>query len=647
MRRFVVVLSVLVLVAMLLPVLSITAQPSHVPHENPATAGDSASPILLLLFHGDVFDLALGGRYQDAQELLDELRHANIPDELKYIVDRFNVLAHDLFASLDNLEDLLDEVSVSLELYRIDEARRQLEDAKAILRDIEQLRDEIEMAADTIGSMLYIDNYASTTQLRQAYDRLQEILSRMRLLFRDLDELWESLFIEYEDRAMVELLPTQLILETTPALAFVGDSITVSGQLSSDDSPLANRNVTIFFEGMPAVVTTGDDGLYNTALEIPYEYVTTVVLGAEYNPAEDDIGVYMASESPELTVDVDYHRTHLELSGPEVAYPGLPISITGEVSSIGKSIGRTVSLLLDNTHFATIQVEDRFEHEIVIPSDTSIGDHTLTFAVIAQDRYVGTSGSLDIRVSQFQLQADVQAPSLIVLPGEVRVSGQVRHDSGPLSGATVRVSFGESSSQAVVTSVDGGFEAVLEAPLRLSLVGPKQLTVEIEPVEPYYSSVNVEKWIVVINPMGISLMLIGLVSVGFVVYWRVTARAVRVGADMPARRPDLSEPTPLVPSPEPGSTLTGILHEILTAYLEGRGVVEKAAGIHMGPHTTLREFLKLVIAKVNGAAVQRFSELTAMVEVALYSAHELDESMTTRARQQADDIKKEINRDAA
>ena len=201
MRRFVVVLSVLVLVAMLLPVLSITAQPSHVPHENPATAGDSASPILLLLFHGDVFDLALGGRYQDAQELLDELRHANIPDELKYIVDRFNVLAHDLFASLDNLEDLLDEVSVSLELYRIDEARRQLEDAKAILRDIEQLRDEIEMAADTIGSMLYIDNYASTTQLRQAYDRLQEILSRMRLLFRDLDELWESLFIEYEDRA--------------------------------------------------------------------------------------------------------------------------------------------------------------------------------------------------------------------------------------------------------------------------------------------------------------------------------------------------------------------------------------------------------------------------------------------------------------
>jgi hypothetical protein len=195
-----------------------------------------------------------------------------------------------------------------------------------------------------------------------------------------------------------------------------------------------------------------------------------------------------------------------------------------------------------------------------------------------------------------------------------------------------------------VTSADGGFETVLEAPLRLSLVGPKQLTVGIEPVEPYYSSVNVEKWIVVVNPMGISLTLIGLVSVGFVVYRRVTARAVRVGADMPGRGPGLS---PVVPSPEPGSDLTGIHGEILTAYLEGRGAVEKAAGIRIGPHTTLREFLRLVIAEVTGNVGQRFSELTAMAEVALYSAHELDESMMTRARQQAADIKEEINRDAA
>ena len=647
MRKFTIILSMLVLAVLLLPVFSITAQPSHTPHENPSTAGGSSSPILLLLFQGDIFDLALGGRYQDAQDLLDELRHANIPDELKYIVDRFRVLSHDLFTILDNLEGLLDEISVSLELYQIDEARQKLEEAETALGDVEKLYDEVEMAADAIGSSLYIDTLASTSQLRQAHDRLQGILARLKLLYNDFEELWESLSVEYESRTMIELLPTYLTLETTPASAFVGDSIIVSGQLSSDDGPLANRNVTVLFGGRLEVMTTDENGSYSTTLGIPYQYVNTVSLQANYNPAGDDIGAHMASESPELMVDIGYYRTYLELSAPEVACPGLPVIITGAVSSTGDSIERTVSLLLDNTHLATMQVEDSFEHELVIPGNTSVGDHTLTVAVIAQGRYVGTSGSLAIRVSKFQLQVDIQAPSLIILPGEVRVRGQVQHDSGPLSGATVRVSFGESSSPAVVTSADGGFEAVLEVPLRLSLVGPKQLTVGIKPVEPYYDSVNVEKWVVVVNPMGISLTLIGLVSVGFVVYRRVTTRVVRVGAETPARRPDLPGPPPIVLSPEPWSGLTGIRGEILTAYLEGRGAIERAAGIHMGPHTTLREFLRLAITRVTGAAGQPFAELTAMTEVALYSAHELDESMASHARQYAADIKEGINRDAA
>jgi hypothetical protein len=646
MRKFTVILFILVLVVLLLPLVSVTAQPSHIPHENPSTAGGSANPILLLLFQGDVFDLVLGGQYHDAQGLLDELRHANIPGDLQYIVDRFRILSNDLIADLDNLEGLLDEITVSLELYQIDEARQMLEDARIILWDAEELRDEIEAAATAIGRRLYIDRYATTSQLRQAYERLQEMLARLRELYSDFESLLDSLFVEYDERAMIELLPTYLTLETALASVFVGDSIVVYGQLSSENGSLAHRDVSLYFVDRPEVITTDEDGSYRTTIGIPYEYVTEAVLGAEYSPAGDDIGVYMASESPELTVDISYYRTYLELSVPEVAYPGLPITVTGVVSSTGDFTERTVSLLMDNTHLATIQVEDDFAYEMVIPDGTSIGDHTLTVAVVDQGRYAGTSRSLNIRVSQFQLQADIQAPSIIVLPGEVHISGQVRSDYGPLSDASVRLSFGESSSVATVTSADGSFEAVLEEPMRLSLVGPKRLTAEIEPVEPYYSSTDVDKWIIVVNPVGISLTLVGLVSVGFVVYRRVTTRVVRADAGTPALRAGLPVPAPVAPSSELESHLPGIRGEVLTAYLEGRGAVERSTGIRMESRTTLREYLRLIRTSITEAVEQPFAELTAMTEVVLYSARELDASMATGARQYVADIKEVIDRDA-
>ncbi|HEY41211.1 MAG TPA: hypothetical protein G4O18_05060 [Dehalococcoidia bacterium] len=649
MRKFTVVLSLLLAVAVLIPVLSLAAQPSHTPHENPATAGGSSSSLLLLIFHGDIYEVALGGRYQDAQDLLDKIKHANISDELKYIVDRFDALSHELFSDLDNLENLLDEISVLLEQYQMEEAQQQLEYARTVLENVDRMLDDGEMAVDAIGRRLYIGSYAPTSQLRQAYDRLKGILEQMRLLYRDFDARLGRLFLEYEDRVAVELIPTYLTIEATPESVFVGDSIVISGQLSSEDGPLADRSVTVLFEEKPEVVSTDEGGSYSTTIDIPYRYVTSVVFVARYTPAGDDIGVYGACESPRLTVDVSYYRTYLELSAPEVAYPGLPITVTGEISTTGDSIERNISLLLDNINLATVQARDRLEEELVIPDETVTGNHTLTASISAQQRYAGVSESLTIQISQFPLQVDVQAPSLILLPGEVNITGRVWHDSGPLGDAAVRVSFGESSSTQVITDADGNFEAVLEAPLRLSLVGPKRLMVGVEPVEPYYSSAAVEKWIVVINPVGISLTLLAFVSAGFVVYRRVTKWSTRIRAETPAGRPDLPWPTPLAPSPEPesGSGLTGIRSEILTAYLEGRRAIEKATGIHIEPYITLREFLKVVVTNVTAAVGQRFTELTRMAEVTLYSAREPDEGMAADARQQAADIKKEFNRDTA
>jgi hypothetical protein len=58
MKRLILVLAAIILLATVSPALSILAQPSYTPHQNPITAPDSTDPTALMLFYGNVFNLA-------------------------------------------------------------------------------------------------------------------------------------------------------------------------------------------------------------------------------------------------------------------------------------------------------------------------------------------------------------------------------------------------------------------------------------------------------------------------------------------------------------------------------------------------------------------------------------------------------------
>ena len=135
MRRLTIVLSIIVLLALILLGLSTLASPNRIPHEDPATSLNSPDPVLLLLFYGDVFDLASISKYKDAQSLLEYIKHANIADELQYIIDRYNSLSYELFSDLDTAETLLDEASVLLAHYQLYEAEIKLGDAEATVNN--------------------------------------------------------------------------------------------------------------------------------------------------------------------------------------------------------------------------------------------------------------------------------------------------------------------------------------------------------------------------------------------------------------------------------------------------------------------------------------------------------------------------------
>ena len=141
-------------------------------------------------------------------------------------------------------------------------------------------------------------------------------------------------------------------------------------------------------------------------------------------------------------------------------------------------------------------------------------------------------------------------------------------------------------------------------------------------------------------------MLVAFISLGLVVFTRVRTR-------LPGRRekrviPEatLREPLIVAPAPRPGYEFSGTKGRVLSAYLNGLGVVEKVTGIPMAPHTTLREFLNAVAPQLL-MAIKPFVELTLIAENALYSAHKLDESIAVKAEQLTAIIKEELYSGAA
>ena len=337
-----------------------------------------------------------------------------------------------------------------------------------------------------------------------------------------------------------------------------------------------------------------------------------------------------------------YHPTLLEVSAPETAYPGQPITISGQVSSKDGTTDRTVKVLLDNTRLAEETIQGQFSLQVTPPQQISTGKHSLTVVITPHGYYSGASTSLTINIKRIPIQADIQIPQFVVIPKSIQVSGKIYHNLDPVQDARVSLAF-RGSLTTVETTTDGSFIATIEAPLDLSLIGPQELAITIEPVEPWYASLDIKGWIFTINMASMGLMVIAFISLGLLVYNRVRVRArpPRPQEEMVITEVIPQEPPTAVPPKPKKYEFTGIKGRILSAYMGGLEAVEKVTSVPMATHITLREFLNIVSPHLP-AAIKPFTELTTIAEIALYSAHRLDEDIAIRAEQLTITIKEEL-----
>jgi len=563
MKRLASVLSIIILLAMFFPGFSILARPTHTPHENPVTAKSALDKAALLLSYSKVFDLAAIRQYQSAQGMLNELEQSSIPDELRYLTDRYSLLSSQLLTTLNNIESLLDEASTLFSNDQLNDAKEKLDSAEATIHDAQFLLEDIKAATNVLAETLGVFATSATSQMKQAYERLEQNLQRLRQLTNELHQLRENL----------ELNP-QLIIKTR------------------------------------------------------FRY-----------------------------------PTFLEVSAPQTAHPGLPITVSGQVSSTGSDVSRNIKILLDNTQLTEETIRGNFNLEITPPEQTTTGKHSLTVVANPQGHYSGTSKRLSIDISKIPVQAEIQVPKLVIVPQSIQVSGKVFHKLASIADTEVNIAFRQSSIT-TKTANDGSFTVAVkplqlsmlttsssnffyvtattvELPFDLSLAGPQKLTLTIQPIERWYAPLQTETWIFVINPANAGLMLVTFLSLGLLVYNRTRTRVPIPREEEFIPQPPIQELPPVTPKPRPQYEFSGIRGRILAAYLSGVEAVEKRTSIPMTAHYTFREFLKMATHRLP-SVINPFTELTTITEVALYSAHRLGKNIATRAEKLAATIKKEL-----
>ncbi|MFC2033614.1 DUF4129 domain-containing protein [Chloroflexota bacterium] len=638
MKRLAIACSIMALLGIFSLQFTAFAQLSQLLHENPGTAKDSSNAVTLLLTYSDTFDLITSRQYDTALELLDELGHADIPDDLRYVADNLNDMCNQFLRTLHNMEAPIDEASYFFAHNQLDETKQKLDEAESQIPDAQFLMQEIEVVNDALSAGLGVFAPTVSGQLKQAYERLNYSLNRLSLLIEELNQRWQGLEVQHQSRHD-ELKPIKLSLSATPTSILVGDSIQVFGRLSIDDKPLAGRRLHITLNNERLVsIMTNNNGFYFTRLFIPYKYISQMTLKAVYIPEDVDLNIHQTGESLPVEIYSSFYPASLDVSIPDTAFPGLILSIDGQVSYSGRSTDCTIKIWLDNSLLHEEIVRGPFTLEPIIPQEISAGAHRLNIVVSPDKRYAGAYKSFSVNISKLPVQADVLVPQFNIFPNPLKIQGKVYSEAGPVKDAYISFKLKDSSTTAR-TAADGSFAASLST-FGASLFSSQQLSVTIKPVEAWYSPLNVQRPIFSVNAIAFSLMLAALGILGLML-WKLAKNGPNI-------EQAVSQFEPMVPSigtlkPVPTYLLSEAGGTIFSSYKRSLKTIEKAADITMAPHTTLREFLQSAAITLPRAVVELFTALTSIAEAALYSGRKPGKSTASRAEKLAESIDKELH----
>lgn len=624
MKNAAIILIILSAAAMVLPGAQFALAADYTSHEDPATITETLDAYSFLTNYADILGLVTSRAYENATRLIEQLKFVSIPGDLRYIINRYTNLTQDLINVLNELDGQLDEAERLLDQYRLEEAEQILTSAGILVTRTQILLEDLQDATSTLSSRLGVFAASTENRVKQAYSRLQEILQRLEELLNRFQELLTRLREGVQQIEQKQLTPTELTLTLNSTNVWVGQHVRASGKLTTEGKNFADRTIILLIDGKQvATVVTDSEGLFYVTLQVPYRYMHTMTMKALYTPTGADRGVYLAAVSPTITLNVNFYETKLEAAIPNQAHPGLPLKISGQVTSKDNTSleERTIKVFLDGTLIAqtTTNRQGAFNIQSTLNTQTTTKPHTVTVNVDAKGLYAGTSTAKTLNITKIASHIEVQAPTFAMLPAEIYVTGILNSNNGPLANAAVNVELSDTTAT-TTTAEDGSFNVTLHIPLSAVFAGTQKINVTAYPAQSWQAPAQTQTNIFVLNLFNIILIVAGIGTLGTVLYVNSKNKPIKLNRKIQSKpaAPTKEKLVKATLPAHPKVKVTGIKGTIIEAYLKAATTIQSATGTLLTPHMTLREFWAETKPKLNEAA-EPFKELTNLTEKTLYS----------------------------
>jgi len=673
-----IILSLILLYVIILGMMPHSVALAVEPHEDVEAAEVIFSGISLFRYYSGSLDYVLQRNPNTVKEKLDKLPFANIPNELDTATDNFSTSGENvsvLVAAVYEGNTILKEL---IGKYRINEAVTQANWIYARISEARGECDRLEQSVVTTGGYFKVTSPSTGIDLKTSYQEVLDKINQIREMLILFEETLKSSPVTAEQLSptgspfqteqssltglpiyLEQLKETEITLTIEPISAYIGDNIHFSGLLTAAGVPLAARQVDITLDGSRFVtVTTNSSGYYSGTIRIPYWYKHGLDVQAIYYPRNHDVGIYLASLSPVVQVEVLFYEATLELILDENAYPGLETEIFGNFDYGQSPIlqNRNVQIYLDDVIISEVEAQQTFNLDIRLDNQIEVGQHNITASAAASERYapVVTSAVLNVTLANPILDLDI--PKIALIPGSIGLNGRLQSNISPLNGATVIFSMGKRQVN-TITPTDGTFQYNLKTRWDFSFIGSQDLTIRVIPQEPWHAPLVNTRTLVIVNVVNCSGALIIMVLLGIFLPGILRKRfGIYPAKEIRTMNPEtLTKPSPVysispnatVPTEDVISNGKESSKEsreprtaILSLYRVVIRLVQKIAETLLKPGQTLREFAA-ENGKVLGPAAGYFIELTRMVERLLYSSYDPTEKDLTKTKQLSNNIEEE------
>jgi len=625
----VVVGSVLLVAALLLTTALVRAQSVSTPHEDPDQTEDSFAAYSIFGAYTTVFEYVSEGKFSEVTQALAEIEKIKLPPQIQTALDVYRALVTEVTVDINEIETILDDIEMLINSDLLAEAEAKLDSADKRLNDIKIEIEYISEATEDLKERL-ADFIVKHSLFESAYQSHQEMIARVDALRATHQELYQQFFeaLQSEGDDIV------ITLNVSPSEGvFIGDELTLSGNLKYNDNFLADREVVLSLGKAARIVKvqTDIDGNYEGKLSIPYDYAPKATLKASYSPKELDKDIYRINYV-ETEIAVQYYETQLELvsvpevltqlelvSVPEVLLVDFTNKISGKVSGDGASVSERVirfSLngdLVEESGGLT-DAEGNFELPLKPPSAFDLGPYNLTVAVRPDNdsKSKGIFKNTRVTLSRAVPVVSISSPGYVISSMPRDLSGHVSYEDEPVVGADVTVLLGD-LEDSVKTDANGDFTMTLRLAPASVAMGSQNIEIIVEPAEPWLNSEIVETSVVALSLLNMSFFSVFLVAAGVMMLKRRKEQAGLVLSDDEAAvKATLKD---AMFKREDRKDKEGVL----AAYYDAAEIVQGLTGITLESNVTMREYLSQS-TPILGGARKAFTRLTHLAELTLYSS---------------------------